>query len=713
MSHTPSGELGAAPGGTPAGTPGSTQAGTPGSMPNSAPDSAPFHAGELAIQQRLGVREQMAGAGAAGVRDFMPEQHRRFFSELPLFFIGALDAAGQPWATLLVNDAGFISTPDARTLHIAGGMLAGDPLQGQLRAGDHVGGLGLVPATRRRNRVNGVITAVDDGGLRVAVSQSFGNCPQYIQDRAPTPAAAAPTAQVLRAAALSAQDRELIARADTFFIASANLDAVAGAGVDVSHRGGRPGFVRVDDERTLTSPEFVGNFFFNTMGNLLGHPRAGLLFIDFERGDMLHVAVEAEIIWDGPQLRAFAGAEQLLRFHVRAVVRNVGALPFRWSAPKPAAQVARTGIWDEADRVQQAAALTSAWRPYAVTDVVRESAGVRSFYLEPADGMGVAAHVPGQFISLRTPTGEGAAPRVRSYTLSDAPDGRRYRISVKRDGAVSGWLHDQLAPGAQVELLGPGGDFVFERGTQRPAVLLSAGIGITPMIAMLNGLLVNGSRTRHRHGIHFFHGARNRDEQAFAGHLQALAADHRNLNVHIRYSGGDAESSDITNWQESAGRIDIEWLKTQLPFDDYDFYLCGPAPFMQQMYDGLRGLNVADERIRFEAFGPASVRRDAGSAAVRGQRDDAAAAVTVPVRFVRSGVEAVWDGGGSLLELAEAQGVEANASCRSGQCGACAVGLVSGKVDYLRDCGAEIADGQVLLCSAVPAAGGTGIELAL
>jgi ferredoxin-NADP reductase/predicted pyridoxine 5'-phosphate oxidase superfamily flavin-nucleotide-binding protein len=675
-------------------------------------DASPFHAGELTIQQRVGVREQMAGAGAAGVRDYMPDQHRQFFSELPMFFIGALDAEGQPWATVLASDPGFVSTPDARTLHIAGGMLAGDPLQDQLGVGVHFGGLGLVPSTRRRNRVNGVITSVDEGGMRVAVSQSFGNCPQYIQDRAATPAPAAREVHVLRGAQLSAQDRELIARADTFFIASANLDDKAGKGkgADVSHRGGRPGFVRIDDDRTLTSPEFVGNFFFNTTGNLLSHPRAGLLFIDFERGDMLHVAVEAEIIWDGPQVRAFAGAERLLRFHVRQVVRNVGALPFRWSAPKPAAQVARTGTWAEADSALDAAALAGKWRPFTVTEVVRESDTVRSFYFEPADGVGLAAHVPGQFISVRLAAGAAgsAVPLVRSYTLSDVPNGRRYRISVKRDGAVSAWLHDHLAPGARIELMGPGGDFTFEEGTQRPAVLLSAGIGITPMIAMLNGLLVNGSRTRHRHPIHFFHGARNRREQAFGEHLQAMAAGHRNLNVHIRYSGeGDtaAFGSDITNWQASAGRIDLAWLKTQLPFDDYDFYLCGPAPFMQQMYDGLRSLNVADGRIRFEAFGPASVRRDARSPEV---------AAAVPVQFTRSGISALWDGSaGSLLELAESQGIPAEFSCRSGACGTCAVGIGGGAVKYTRDCGAQADPGQVLICSTIPAAGSAAIELDL
>ncbi|WP_373987910.1 pyridoxamine 5'-phosphate oxidase family protein [Duganella sp. BuS-21] len=555
----------------------------------------PFHAGELAIQERVGVRDQMAGA-APYIRDFMPEQHRQFYAQLPFFFLGALDGAGQPWATMLAAAPGFVSSPDERTLHFNGGVLAGDPLEGQLHAGGHIGGLGLEPTTRRRNRVNGEIVSAGEDGLRVAVTQSFGNCPQYIQHRLHSDVSVeGRKVQVVRGVALTAADRELIARADTFFIASANMapDAGRGRGVDVSHRGGRPGFVRVDDEYTLTSPEFVGNFFFNTQGNLALYPRAGLLFIDFERGDMLHIAVEAEIIWDGPQLQAFAGAERLLRFHVREVVRNVAALPLRWTAPQPAMQIARTGSWNEADRAQSAAGLTERWRQFTVTDVVRESGDVRSFYLEPADGLGVAPHAPGQFVMLRVPewaTG-GAASQVRSYTISDAADGRRYRISVKRDGLVSGWLHAHLAPGALIELMGPGGDFIFEEGTQRPAVFLSAGIGITPMVAMLNSLLVNGSRTRHKHPIHFIHGARE-VVHAFAVHVQQLAAGHSNLLVHVQ-----------------AKRIDVARLRELLPVGDCDVYVCGPAGFMEDMYQALRKLGVPDQRIRFESFGPASLQR--------------------------------------------------------------------------------------------------------
>ena len=678
--------------------------------------TASFHPGELDVQERVGVRAQMAGV--AGLRDHMPDQHRQFFGELPFFFVGAVDDAGQPWASVLVGDPGFIASPDARTLHIAADVLPGDPLTGALRPGRHLGSLGLAPATRRRNRVNGVIEAVDEGVIRLAVTHSFGNCPQYIQDRRHARAEPRRPPLVLRAAALSDADRALIAAADTYFIASVYLadDAGGGRGADVSHRGGKPGFVRVDADGILNAPDFVGNFFFNTLGNLVRQPRAGLLFIDVEGGDLLHLAVDAEIVWDGPEVDAFAGAERLLRYRVREVVRNVGALPLRWTAPQPAVQLARTGDWDAAARVLEAAALAHAWRPFDVDDAVQESADVRSFYLTPADGHGVAAHRPGQFVTLRTPAGQ-----VRSYTLSDATDGRRYRISVKRAGAVSAWLHDAARRGTRLDVRGPAGDFVFEEGTGRPAVLISAGIGVTPMIAMLNGLLVNGDRSRHRHPIHLFHGARTPAELPFGERLHTLAAGHRNLRVHLRYSGADAPADDgqMANWDADRGRIDLDLLKRCLPFDDYDFYLCGPAGFMRQMVAGLRALNVDEARIRCEAFGPASVprgdgRRTAAVGAATPSGEDDGPAAAVAVHEARSGVDFAWDGRhASLLDAAEAHGVPAASGCRSGACGACAVGLLAGEVRATRACSAQAPAGQILLCSTVPARGSGPLTLDL
>lgn len=308
-------------------------------------EAAPFHDGEIAVQTRAGVREKAEIGGRRGIRRYMPEQHRQFFAQLPFMVLGGIDESGQPWATLRIGEPGFMSTPDATTLRIAGETLRGDPLAGAWHIGAAFGGLGIEPSTRRRNRVNGLVTDDAGGALTVHVRQSFGNCAKYIQSRTPSridddgsakAAARAPE----RATQLDARDRASIGRSDTYFIATRSTlhDDGPSQGVDVSHRGGLPGFVRVEDAHTLLTPDYRGNLFFNTLGNLAQDDRAGLLFIDFERGDLLFVAARARIVWDGPELETFPDAQRLVRFEVEQVRRSPAALPFRWSEVQYAPQ---------------------------------------------------------------------------------------------------------------------------------------------------------------------------------------------------------------------------------------------------------------------------------------------------------------------------------------------------------------------------------------
>lgn len=315
---------------------------------------SPYHAGEQAAQARAGVRERAERAGRKMIRDFMPDQHRTFFEALPFLVLGSIDDDGRPWASLLAGPPGFVTSPDARHLHVAARPSADDPLAANLAAGAAVGILGIDLATRRRNRMNGMLRHVTADGFSVEVAQSFGNCPQYIQRRAPeaVAAAAAPRGRAAQeSAALSPRARALVAGADTFFIATASARAATGAtgeGADVSHRGGRPGFVRVETRggaSVLTAPDFRGNAAFNTIGNIAVNPRAGLVFVDFATGDALLVTGAAEVIWDGPELAAFAGAERLLRVTVSRGLWVERALPFRWSAPEFARQLDGTGGW--------------------------------------------------------------------------------------------------------------------------------------------------------------------------------------------------------------------------------------------------------------------------------------------------------------------------------------------------------------------------------
>ena len=298
---------------------------------------SPFHAGEREIQSRVGVRERMDQRGARAIRDFMPEQHRAFFALLPLLFISTQTPEGWPVATALTGPPGFVASPDPRTLRIAGKAST-------LTRGAPIGILGIDFSTRRRNRANGRIAAIVPGVFDIAVEQSFGNCDQYIQARAIRqwiePTAAPPE----YSDGIDAEARAAIEAADTFLVASGSA-----AGMDMSHRGGRPGFVRVDGS-VLTIPDFSGNRYFNTLGNFALNPRAALLFPDFATGDLLHVAGAVEIVWEGDEVSRFAGAQRLWRLHVTAGVRRRGALGSRWSGPEYAPTTIGTGNWRGSDK---------------------------------------------------------------------------------------------------------------------------------------------------------------------------------------------------------------------------------------------------------------------------------------------------------------------------------------------------------------------------
>ncbi|MET0541768.1 MAG: pyridoxamine 5'-phosphate oxidase family protein [Variovorax sp.] len=296
-----------------------------------------FHEGEQRMQAAAGVRDRLEEIGPRVIRDHMPQQHRSFFEQLPFVVLGLVDAQGQPWASLLAAEPGFMQSPDDMRLDIAASLPLQDPLQPLLLRGAEIGLLGIEPHTRRRNRLNGVVERADDTGFSVRVTQSFGNCPKYIQPRKAEFAVrgrrTAPTVE--HADALDAEAMRQIASADTFFIATAHpeavgTDGVPSHGVDVSHRGGPVGFVRMDDAYSLTVPDYPGNFFFNTLGNLLLNPRAGLVFVDTVRGDLLHVAVEVRIVQERAALAAIEGAQRLLQMRVTRMQRQRGVLPLRW-----------------------------------------------------------------------------------------------------------------------------------------------------------------------------------------------------------------------------------------------------------------------------------------------------------------------------------------------------------------------------------------------
>ena len=298
---------------------------------------ADFHADECIAQAHAG---HVLGETPA-IRSFLPEQHRSFFAGLPYLLVGTVDAAGAPVATLLTGLPGFVRAPDATHLAIETVLDAADPASRWLVPSAETGILGIDLATRRRNRANGRIVRRDPDGLTVAVAQSFGNCPQYIQRRIaePVPRHPGPTE---RLSGLDTEAGALIDTADTLFVATRARDGLRDGGADISHRGGRPGFVRRRGD-VLTVPDFSGNRYFNTMGNLIGEPRASLLVLDFASGDLLILQGRTEIDWTGTAAAGLLGAQRSWSFTVEGGWRRRGAVALHWSAPEPAPQLARTG----------------------------------------------------------------------------------------------------------------------------------------------------------------------------------------------------------------------------------------------------------------------------------------------------------------------------------------------------------------------------------
>lgn len=665
---------------------------------------SPWHAGEQQLQARLGVAERMEAFGRKVIRKEMPDQHRQFYSQLPFMLFGAVDAQGNPWASILEGPVGFAHSPAPALLQLDSLPAADDPAQ--LQAGAAIGMLGIELHTRRRNRLNGRVGALDGQGLRVEVEQAFGNCPQYIQlrqfERVQLADPATRPAQHLDA--LDDAARAVIESADTFFIAS-YVDVDNSRSVDVSHRGGQAGFVKIEGD-CLTVPDFAGNLHFNTLGNLLLNPRAGLLFIDFNTGDLLQLTGRTEIILEGPLVEAFQGAERLWKLHVEHVVRRPAALALRWRFDGVSPNSLLTGTWEQAAARLQARALGDRWRPLRVSRIERESQNIRSIYLEAADDAGLPLFQAGQHLPVRFTLDDQV--HIRTYSLSSAPSDDFLRISVKREGRVSSHLHEQIKVGDVIEARAPQGHFTVAADERRPLVLLAAGVGITPLLSMLREVVYQGQRTRYTRPSWLLQSSRSLADQPFRAELDRLRESSDDAVQVVRVlSQPEPEAQEGVDF-DLRGRIDLALVQEVLQIEDYDqadFVLCGPGSFTQALYDELRDLDVDDQRIHAETFGPSTLRRrpDPLAAVIE---QPAAATEAVTVIFQNAQINARWQPeAGSLLELAESQGLRPEFSCRGGSCGTCRTRLISGQVNYPQPPAELPGVGEVLICCAIPAKG--------
>ncbi len=414
----------------------------------------------------------------------------------------------------------------------------------------------------------------------------------------------------------------------------------------------------------------------------------------------------------GPQAMTVAEVDALLYLpgHPRRQVLRalrIPALPDGWRASFQA-------LVDQPEAAEGAAGnagLASvspppAWpgfKALAVTAIERESDTVVSVYLADPGGAALPPAQPGQFVTLRMPAGREGQPLLRSYSLSGPPGAATYRISVKLEehGAGSHFVHTRLRAGDTLDVAAPRGVFTLAQGDS-PVLLISAGVGATPVMAMLHALAAGRSDRE----IWWLHGARSRAEEPFAAESLSLLAGLAHAHRHVCYSrpgSGDVAGRDY----QTRGRLSADVLAAlDLP-RDADAYICGPSAFMSDASASLLGIGIDPARIRTEIFGAApSITPGISPAAARPPHQPAGEPGTGPqVSFARSGLTARWDQGyASLLELAEACDVPVRWSCRTGVCHTCETGLLSGTVGYAPDPVDEPAEGSVLICCSRPRA---------
>jgi ferredoxin-NADP reductase len=358
------------------------------------------------------------------------------------------------------------------------------------------------------------------------------------------------------------------------------------------------------------------------------------------------------------------------------------------------------------------------WSKLKVVAKTRESDIITSFHLQHVGGPSIPSFVPGQFLAFRLSPVKGERPILRTYSLSSGPnDPSTLRISVKREpqprdrpdvppGAGSNYLHDAVDVGDILLAQGPKGEFQLDRHDERPVVLISGGVGLTPLVSMLHELATASTRP-----VWFIHACENGSVHAFGEEVRALARQRPSITSHFCYRL-PSEADRREKRFDSEGIVTRTLIQRLLPLDDYQVYLCGPPGFMAATYRLMRELGVASSSIKYEFFGPATVLEERPSQAkppaepklaADANQNVPAATPTPLITFAKTGRSILWDGASqSLLDFAEAHGFSPAFSCRSGICSTCKTGLISGRVDYSETPLDPPDERHVLLCCSRP-----------
>jgi hypothetical protein len=364
---------------------------------------------------------------------------------------------------------------------------------------------------------------------------------------------------------------------------------------------------------------------------------------------------------------------------------------------------ARVGGIREALAAEEQRSYTwNGWRKFEIRRRVTEDARdeVCSFYLAPHDGRSIPAFEAGQFLTFQLKIPGETKPVVRCYSISDAPQRDRFRVSIKRvpaprdnpdvpPGQGSNFFHDNLFVGDIVDVKAPTGGFYLDLTKTSAVVLACGGVGITPVLSMLNAIVRSGRRME----TWFFYGVRNKCEHIMKDHLEQLAADFDHVHLHVCYSNPREEDEEGADYQH-AGRVSVELMKSLLPSNNFDYYICGPPPMMNSLVQDLEDWNVPQDKVHIEKFGGGTRKQ---------KKELSKSGDGPPITFHKSGKTVNWDAGAEhLWEFANANDIHIDSGCLEGNCGSCITAIRSGEVEYIKQPDAEYESGSCLVCCCVP-----------
>lgn len=600
-----------------------------------------YHEGEIAVQSHNGV-ERTAQMAAAAIQDRIPHGAMSFITQQSMAVIGSLDSQGNVWASLVFGRPGFLQAIDEQTLRLNRSSChtaIGDPFWSNLDVNSQLGILLIELSTRRRLRINGKAQADNLHELHIQVEQAYANCPKYIQRRhlklGAIEETAAPSTEIQTGKTLDSSQQAWISKADTFFVASAHPDH----GMDASHRGGHPGFVKLLSPQRLRIPDFVGNNMFNTLGNFTSYSHAGLVFIDFDQGKILQLSGRPEILTRQPdEQNETGGTDRYWEFEIE-----------RWRESDLPIHI-RAGFVDYSPYLPKARNAPSAERNHGVMLKVERtwmaSPRVKCIELTSVDGMDLPPFTAGAHLKINI-LNKWGTKELRHYSLLSDPACREhYRIGVLAEPHGRGgslFLHEKAQPGDTLEAVPPENKFALAPEATH-SILIAGGIGITPLMSMLYSL----KSSNRPYELHY--SAKSNSDLAFRREIEHVAG---------------ARAHFYTSRDNSGPSLDLGTL-VSTPTPGTHIYVCGPYRLIQAVRDRAKILGWPPEQIHFESFGTANT----------------ASNQPITVTLAKSGRTVDVPASRSILDVLLDEGITIPHDCKRGECSLCVTRVLKGKPQH-------------------------------